>query len=279
MKNIEFSDSYLGLHTQKIRFSIVFPTRERPDLLRSLLNSLVENTFNLESIEVLIAIDNDDKTDYEFIELYSFVKFFRVPQSLNFSENYYNFLASNTVGNWIITANDDCRFETKNWDIIAFDTLKDKSNVIYGWIEDGLGKFRAQGQGSYCCFPLQGRRGYEALKFIFPARIPTWGADIWAAALYKQISSSIILPITIKHYCHHNKTRIQDNVSMRISRNQVSYSTKPIRTEIEALLNALNGSIPTPIQPKERVQNSYQKTNMAKNLFINPHKRRLICSS
>ena len=261
------------------KYSIIFPTRERPILLRSLLESLAVNTVNTEDIEVLIAIDNDDKTDYKFLEEYDFVQNFRVQQSMNFSEDYYNYLAKRSSGNWIITANDDCRFETRSWDVIAFDLLKKRPSTIFGWIEDGLGMYRARGQGDYCCFPLQGRGGYEALGFIFPARIPTWGADIWAAGIYKQIGSFIRLPITIKHYCHHNATRVQDEVSKRISRNQVNYSTKSIRSELEALLNALN-------KPKEEIEimatklpEGLPKWNSAHSFINTKHRKRLIMSA
>lgn len=276
MKNIEASDKTLAVPK---KFTILFPTRERPKLLKALLDSLVANTSNLDDIEVLIAIDIDDKTDYELLGAYSFVRDFRVHQSMNFSENYYNFLAYHSTGEWIITGNDDCCFETKNWDWIAYNALKDRPRVIYGWIEDNLGKYRARGQGDYCCFPLFGRRGYETLGYIFPSRIPTWGADIWSSNLYKQINSRITLPIKIHHICYHNMTRSQDHLNKRIGQNQVNYSTRPIRQEIEALMNALNrpeSEIVSMVHTPE--QTNHKGWNPAHS-FVNPRKRRLTLSA
>lgn len=226
-----------------IKFSIIFPTRERPDILYNLLHSIEQNTLNIEDIEILIAIDEDDHSDFDYQaikkESRPWLKIFRVNRSLNFSKDYYSFLARQSTGKWIITANDDCLMETKEWDRIAYDILKDKPGVIYGWIEDGLGTFRAHGHGNYCCFPLQGRVGYEALGYIFPERVPTWGADIWTKNLYDQINSIVEIPITLRHYCHHNKTRDQDNISRRIQSSQVKFDMRPSYEEINKLLEAL----------------------------------------
>ncbi len=221
-----------------MKFSIIFPTRERPELLKQVLDSIRTTAFNLTDVEVLIAIDEDDTTDYSGIYM-GWVKVYRVKRSLNFSKDYYTYLANKSTGRWIICANDDCVFETPNWDVLAYDVLKDHPGVIYGWIEDGLGDWRAKGHGDYCCFPLQGRAGFEALGYIFPDRTPTWGADIWAKGLYDQVDSVIKLPFVMRHYCHHNFTREQDAISMRIMENQVRFNMKPIYEEINILLAAL----------------------------------------
>jgi len=221
-----------------MNFSIVFPTRERPHLLKKLLYSIADNTEDLSKVEVFIAIDEDDMTDYEVLEAFSFVKYFRVKRSLNFSKDYYSFLAKQSTGQWVIAVNDDCVFETPNWDSLAYEVLKDKPGVIYGWSEDGLGEYRAHGHGNYCCFPLQGRAGIEAMGCFFPARIPTWGADIWIKGLYDQVQAVVHLPITIRHFCHHNKTREQDDISKRIASHQVGFDVRPTYEEVNLLLKA-----------------------------------------
>ena len=230
-----------------MKFSIVFPTRERPLLLNALLRSIHATTHRIEDIEVLIATDEDDKITRDFLlsTHFEFVKVFYVQRSLNFSQDYYTFLAKQSTGQWIITANDDCVFETPNWDELAYGTLMDQPSVVYGWSEDGLGEFRAHGHGEYCCFPLQGRGGFEALGYIFPSRIPTWGADLWAKKLYDQIDSVVKLPIVVRHFCHHNNTREQDEVNKRIANNQIHFDIRPTYDEINILLRALkNQKVP-----------------------------------
>lgn len=228
-----------------IKFSILFPTRERPELLSRLLNSIALKTANLQSIEVLVAIDEDDKSYDDEIELrdYQFLKVFRVKRSLNFSRDYYTYLFKQSLGKYIIVCNDDCVLETQNWDLTIAPMLDeyigDGPNIVHGWIEDGLGTFRARGHGEYCCFPLFGRDGVQALDAIFPARIPTWGADIWTKRIYDTIGRVIHLPITLRHYCYHNNTRPQDQINRRIAENQVPFDINPTYAEINALLNIM----------------------------------------
>lgn len=224
------------------KFSFVFPTRERPDLLGKFIGSVYEMTKNLDDVEVLIAVDMDDHITHAYLQErpdIPFLRVFPVERSLNFSRDYYSYLASHSTGEYIITANDDCVIETPNWDVIAYETLKIHGGVVYGWMEDLLGKHRAKYFGNYCCFPLFGRAGYEALGYIFPERIPTWGADIWAHDLYEQIGAVVEIPVTFAHYCHHNETREQDAISKRIAENQVAYSCTPTYDEINKLLRAL----------------------------------------
>lgn len=228
------------------KFTIVFPTRERIILLDKILNSIKLTTANSSEIEVLIAIDSDDvKTKLYFERHYfDFVKVFHVKRSLNFSKDYYNFLARLGTGKYIIAVNDDAVFESAGWDIIAWDILEEYigegPNIVHGWIADGLDGYRATGHGEYCCFPLIGREGFNALDgMIFPDRIPTWGADIWMRKIYDTIDRIVKIPITIRHYCHHNKTRDQDAISKRIANNQVPFDINPRYEEINALIAVL----------------------------------------
>lgn len=215
-----------------MNFSIILPSRERPGLLAQLLDSLKTNTEDIKNIEVIIALDEDDKTDYSFLENYKFVTAFRVRRSLNFSKDYYNFLAQKSSGRWIICMNDDGRFETDGWDDLVLGILDNCSNVIYGHTQDGMDGFRVKHYEPYCSFPLVGRGGYEALGYIFPPRIPIWGANIWTKYLYEQVGSVVKLPIMIKHYCPYNKTRERDHISDRITRHQGNY-VHPESTEQE----------------------------------------------
>lgn len=227
------------------KFSIVFPTRERVELLDKCLRSIAENSYEINDVEALIAVDDDDYITQDYVQRskWPFVKWNFVKRSLNFSRDYYTFLAKQSTGKWIITVNDDCEFVTKNWDYLVEKVLNQKPGVVYGWAEDELGEWRAKGHGNYCCFPLQGRVGFEALGYIFPADIPTWGADIWAKNLYDQVGSVAELPITIRHHCHHNKTREQDEVSKRIQNNQVGFDVRPSYTQVNILLAALKKEV------------------------------------
>lgn len=226
------------------KFSIVFPTRERVKLLDRCLHSIMDTAYDLKDIEILIAVDEDDTATLDYVNNlaifpHGILNWFIVKRSLNFSKDYYSYLASMARGQWIITANDDAEFVTKDWDRLAEQVLKHQPGVVYGWIEDELGEWRAKGHGDYCCFPLFGREGVETLGYVFPSDIPTWGADIWAKNLYDAVGSVITLPITIRHHCHHNRTREQDEISKRIANNQVRFNMNPSYKQINQLLEKL----------------------------------------
>lgn len=231
-----------------MNFSIVFPSRERPELLRKCLDSIGSTSENLDQVEVLVAVDMDDNLTWEFIRQnkFSFVKFVGVNRSLNFSRDYYNHLAKMSTGKWIIACNDDGTFLTPHWDMISKKVLDeyigDGPNLVHGWIQDNLGRFRAKGHGEYCCFPLIGRDGFDAMGgCVFPDRIPTWGADIWIKKLYDNVDRVVHLPFTIDHACHHSGTREQDHISKRIMENQVQFNVEPTYDEINALLAVMRG--------------------------------------
>ncbi len=230
------------------KFTIVFPTRERIELLNALLLSIESKTKNLNDIEVLIAVDNDDQGTLLFLANkwahHPWVVPYAVQRSLNFSRDYYSYLARAGTGKWIIACNDDAEFQTQDWDVAAAATLSeyigDGPNVVMGWIEDRLGEdFRAKGHGKYCCFPLIGRDGFNALDAVFPERIPTWGADIWIRKLYDNIKRVVEVPIVISHNCYHNKTRAEDHINKHVQENQVGYDVTPAYSEINPLLKML----------------------------------------
>lgn len=226
-------------------FSIVFPSRERPQLITNLLDSIRNMTKELDKIEVLVAIDSDDKDMEKYMQIskYRFVKFFQVERSLNFSRDYYSFLTAQSTGRWVIACNDDAEFMTQGWDEIAKRTLEGYlnggPNIVYGWIEDMLGKHRLTQFGNYCCFPLLGREGIDALKCFFPDRIPTWGADIWAEKIYNHIGRTVRIPMMIRHISIHNGLRAPDAIYQRIASNQVACEMNPTNDEINSLIAAI----------------------------------------
>jgi hypothetical protein len=228
------------------KFTILFPTRERTGLLKSLLDSIEQTTHDLNSIEVLVAYDNDDEVTDGFIFGHSrnWIQWIKCSRSLNFSRDYYSRLAHFSCGRWIIICNDDAEFRTLNWDLLAEEALKDQPGIVMGWIEDGLADARHWDLGNYCCFPLIGREGYEALGYIFPETIPTWGADIWLRKLYDSTGAPVVtLPITIFHVNHWNHSRPQDHINKRIQDNQVCYDLNPTYAQINILNEARKRSM------------------------------------
>lgn len=232
------------------KLSVIFPTRERPKLLGNILRSIAFTTHNPDNVEVLIAYDDDDSvTKMALPEMKAIPRLNLVPveckRSMNFSRDYYSKLAKIGKGDWFVVVNDDADFRTMNWDCLTRDALnaaiKDGPNIIYGWVEDNLGKNRLTQFNNYTCFPILGRAGVEKLGYIFPETIPTWGADIWAYYLYNRINRIAKVPITISHISHHNGTREQDAINKRIEQSCRGQAIQmyPTREELHALDEAL----------------------------------------
>lgn len=120
-------------------FSILCPSRKRPESLRRLLDSIKNTASNLETIEVLIYLDHDDEmTHPSHFGNYEFAEFFRgarVWMSLA-----QNFLYANSTGMIIMACADDFVFKTNGWDLQVLDTFRGKEDPFWLVYGNDLGK-------------------------------------------------------------------------------------------------------------------------------------------
>lgn len=179
-----------------IRFSLIFPFRERLNYLMHLLTTIRTATSNLGGIEVLIAADNDDpvltidkmediEREYKDINL----RFFYGDRSIHFTKDYINPLARIAKGRFIMTINDDSEFITPDWDEILYNRLDEAcsklgDDIIYAMISDG------KNQGSFSCWPIQSREAVKATGKFFNEKFYCWGPDVAIASVYKRLSQA-----------------------------------------------------------------------------------------
>lgn len=226
------------------KISLIFPSRGRVQLLRRLLESIEKTTRRGDGVEVLVAVDRDDAETMMVVDCFSgvgvAVRGYWVDRSVNFSRDYYNFLYGKSVGRWVMAINDDAVFETDGWDEVVRESLAGR-DVVYGVIEDCLGDAKLPTMGEYSCWPLLGRGGVDVLGYFFPERIPTWGADIWAAKLYRRAGAVVPVPVVIRHVCHHNGLRERDEINVRVGNNAGVYSAEPTGDEVGKIMRAIDG--------------------------------------
>lgn len=163
--------------------SVLMPSRKRAGLAREAIKSLGKK-----DVEVLVAIDEDEFAQpYMKLKLaFKNVRIFVLPRHgyQNLHE-YYNFLAKESKGDWLMLGNDDMVMETPSWTEIIKQHDPTKPQVLNPWSElDNL-------------FPLISRAWYDAVgHFALNTHVDSWVqqvADIDGRSVY-------VPGIKIKHY-------------------------------------------------------------------------------
>ena len=192
-----------------MKFSLFLNSRERPQHLINLLNSIVAKTYDGNNIEILIKLDKgDDTTIGEFIDYLDGwsmcdVRLFisEQPDNLNVSLNH---LASETSGDYLFVLNDDVTFLTQDWDKVILDQLPDNlhENIWYLGVPDtSIDKARHQG---YASFPILSRVAYESLGYFVTESFFSLGADVHLFRIFEAIGRVRNLDEVLLDHTLHN---------------------------------------------------------------------------
>jgi len=107
--------------------TVLLPTRQRVQLVERSVRSLLSTAHNPANIEIAVAIDQDDTESKQYFESSAwhnlvdqyrskFQVFETPPWGYAELHNYYNLLARNARGNWLMVWNDDAIMKTNDWD-------------------------------------------------------------------------------------------------------------------------------------------------------------------
>lgn len=184
-----------------MNFSFCLPTLGNHKLVRTFLDSLERTTADKKKIEVLFAIDEGKTGIIEYVDShkYSFpIKWYERPITRDFTNDYYNYLATRSTGNNVIAFNDDAWIRTQNWDKKILRTINE-----YGWsiyMLDILDTARIKYNNTFPCFPCVSRRSMNTLGFLLNKDVPMYPADKATHAIYKEINRVIpIRDVLIEH--------------------------------------------------------------------------------
>jgi hypothetical protein len=223
--------------------TIIFPSRERYDLVEKLLLSIEKKTHNKDWIEVISICDHDDKKTLDlFYKISSQItydfKFISRKQNsiLNLPNDYYNLglkLASDSYFTWIL--GNDCELKTDNWDQNLFlylnqlypeweSYIEENQKFFYVKINDDTHWDENENSLNFydqsCCFPLLSSNYCNTLNEFYPIEVPTWGGDGCLYNLIQRSNISLILNciniIGINHYSIHNQKTLSDNIHKRV---------------------------------------------------------------
>lgn len=213
--------------SNEVKFSLITPTRQRPDLVKEFLDSFFGKAAHPDEVEVLFAADFDDETAPE-IEFFALEKKYNVKilkrHRSNWHQRDYNSpLARLATGNYIWGCNDENLIVQDNWDSIleaeieAF--LADKlDRVVYVAVGDGThdesnpNTHRREESG--CCFPILTKEAIAALGCWMPIEIQAWSGDIHLFNIFRGLNYNRVLnlreEIQVIHRSSHNGLREKD---------------------------------------------------------------------
>ena len=183
------------------KISILCPTRERPEQVIRLIESILKNAKNPELIEILFYIDQDDATFPNLDKFGDTVNVYQGPRT--WISNAQNFLYSNCHGDIIMTAADDMVFRTAGWDsvvVATFESIPDKIALVYG---NDLGTHA----GKIATHGFFHRNWVETLgTWVQPGRGSLW--DLWSTENARVLGRLIYLEELIIEHVHYRQSKV-----------------------------------------------------------------------
>ena len=133
------------------KISLLLPTRGRPHLLKRLFQSIIDNTQNLENIEIIMYLDDDDPQGHKIDE--PRLNIVKLIGSRSTMGDYNTRCLNRSSGDIIILLNDDLTVDTPGWDRIISDfvlTIPDK--IFMAYPND------TENRENMCTFPIMTRK-------------------------------------------------------------------------------------------------------------------------
>ena len=183
-------------------FSITIATRNRPESLIRLIDSLKRTTNNIDRCEFIFGIDTDDTVSLNAITSCCTELNYKIVirlQGLSLANDYWNMLIKLTVGEFIWCLCDDCEIMTNHWDdmvlltpfgSIAMLDVYDTGRFVNGKLPEGV-----------CGFPIITRAAYDKLGYHFNPADYREDADTILYRTYKEANKIIQMQgLVVKHH-------------------------------------------------------------------------------
>ena len=192
-----------NMTNNKIKISVLFPARGRTESLKTAVMSLIESVSDPETLEILLAIDDDD------IEVLDYLNDDLLPKTNNIVKvyefkrlgykrlnAYVNTLASLAKGEFLVFFSDDAIMETNNWD------LEILSYANSGNIE--LLKFSTNHNHPFAVFPVVKKIWFDLLGFFSPIT----HIDKFTYNISQNLPNGLV---NIKAYVKHDRADLTGN--------------------------------------------------------------------
>lgn len=234
-----------------IKFSLILNTRNRPQLLSNLIDSIIWKTANTAEIELLISADDDDiATQMKFNKydpqwggfLPEFASIEYIPRERNLHKRINN-LVARSKGEFIWLLNDDCLIETQNWDECYTYLKSFKDGLVLGNV--ACTSVDKEETAQYSSFPIVSRKIYDLLGHIISPALPGLGGDVYLWRLFSRINRIITLPISVRHVLHESVKQVINCDTTAAEMRQatkiagINCWTMSIDKDVEILKNAI----------------------------------------
>lgn len=178
--------------------SILSPTRNRPNNIRRLVDSIIDTVNDINNIEFLVYIDDDDEASIPALqEVAEKINTNAIQGNKMVGSQMYNELGKIAQGDIIMFAADDIVFKTKNWDKIVIDKFneyEDKILFIYG--EDGFQHGRIGTHGFIHRFWI------DIVGYVLPPKLASAYTDEWITNLAERVDRKLYLSDLFIEHLH-----------------------------------------------------------------------------
>lgn len=172
-----------------MKISILCPTRNRPEYVKTMLQSLRETSTVMP--EVVFYVDEDDES-FPHPQLGKEIRIVGGPRIL--MTEMWNRCAEVATGEIMLLSGDDVLFKTKGWDDQvrrAFAAFPDRLIMVHG--DDGIwgSKF-----GTHCFLH---RAWVDAVGYFSPPYFSSDYGDTWINDVFNAVGRRVYLPIVTEH--------------------------------------------------------------------------------
>lgn len=216
-----------------VTFSLILPSRGRPELLDRCIRSFYNKARFPKLIEIFVMLDDDAEDPYlqMFSELPSEIsdQIIRVVRKRgnNLSNHYYNFAAKAAHGKLLWSLNDECECLSEDWDVKLINyaapiLTQCTDNVLYLATDDSTHTKSRLNLLLGSCFPIISRDTVKALGVFFPPQLEWQGIDVALWKIFTRLAENhrterriICSDIKVSHNSSNNQNAEPDETHMR----------------------------------------------------------------
>lgn len=183
---------------EQIFFSIIVPSRGRPNRLKLFINSIIQTCYDQRNFEIIVGLDEDDNHNYDCINFKKNISTSIGPQNRTMGKITLDCIKKSN-GKYLFLCNDDVIFCTKNWDITLKEILVSIPNKpILAYPNDGIKK------ESLCTFPIFEKKLLTDNPYFLPEDFRGSCIDLHIFDIFKGFRKGANIFYISQVICKHN---------------------------------------------------------------------------